>query len=443
MKQFFSDDVLLHSESAKTLYKQVKDLPIVDYHCHLDEKMIADDRKFSDIGSLWLESDHYKFRAMRLMGIDESFITGDASYKEKFTKFAQVMPSLCGNPLYYFSHMELSQIFGINEPLCLENSDAVYAKANEALKDLSVLKILDKFKVEYIATTDDPCSSLAHHAQYQNTKVRPTFRPDRFLKPTKDLISELEAASGKSITDLDSYVDALKARLDFFVSKGCAISDHGLDFLPLGDCTCEYASSLFARFDELEGKQADELSSYILYRLAKMYKDRSILMQIHFGTFRRVNSNMTKKLGADMGFDVMRSSCDIDRLATFFDTLNSKNALPKTVLYSLNPEFTIAAATLSGAFPGVIIGAAWWFNDTLAGIKKNIETVCEYAALGSSLGMLTDSRSFASYVRFDFFRRILADFVGEKVENGEYCMAHAQKLMYDVCYGNIKKLLNI
>ena len=174
-----------------------------------------------------------------------------------------------------------------------------------------------------------------------------------------------------------------------------------------------------------------------------MYKDRSIVMQIHFGTFRRVNSQMTKKLGADMGFDVMRSSCDIDRLAVFFDTLNTQSALPKIVLYSLNPEFTTAAATLCGAFPGVIIGAAWWFNDTLGGIRKNIEIVSEYSALGSSLGMLTDSRSFASYVRFDFFRRILADFVGEKVENGEYCLSHAEKLMYDVCYGNIKKLLKI
>ena len=166
-------------------------------------------------------------------------------------------------------------------------------------------------------------------------------------------------------------------------------------------------------------------------------------MQIHYGTFRRVNTEMTRRLGADMGFDVMRSSCDIDRLAVFFDTLCRENSLPKTILYSLNTEFTTAAATLSGAFPGVIIGAAWWFNDTLAGIKKNIDIVCEYSALGSSLGMLTDSRSFASYVRFDFFRRILADYVGQKVEDGEYCMAHAEKLMYDVCYGNVKKLLNI
>ena len=443
MKKFFSEDVLLHSESAKELYAGVKDLPIIDYHCHLDEKMIASNRQFPDIGALWLEGDHYKFRAMRLMGIDEEYITGKATFKEKFQKYASVMPSLCGNPLYYFSHMELSQIFGISEPLSLENADEVYEKANAVLGDMKVSDILEKFKVEYIATTDDPCSPLAYHGQYGGTRVCPTFRPDRFLKPTAELITELSKASGKEITDLCSYVDALEERLDYFITKGCGISDHGMDYLPLADVSCEYASGLFDRFDSLNENEADQLSSYLLYRLAEMYASRSIVMQIHYGTFRRVNTEMTKRLGADMGFDVMRSACDIDRLAVFFDTLSAKNALPKIVLYSLNPEFTTAAATLSGAFPGVIIGAAWWFNDTLYGIRKNIEIVAEYAALGSSLGMLTDSRSFASYVRFDFFRRILADFVGEKVESGEYCMEHAKKLMYDVCYGNVKKLLKI
>lgn len=443
MKKFFSEDVLLHSESAKELYEGVKDLPIIDYHCHLDEKMIAANRQFPDIGALWLEGDHYKFRAMRLMGIDEEYITGSVSFKEKFKKYASVMPSLCGNPLYYFSHMELSQIFGISEPLSIENADEVYEKANAVLGDMKVSDILKKFKVEYIATTDDPCSPLSHHGQYGCTRVCPTFRPDRFLKPTAELADELSKASGKVITDLCSYVDALENRLDYFISKGCGISDHGMDYLPLADVSCEYASSLFDRFDSLNENEANQLSSYLLYRLAEMYAARSIVMQIHYGTFRRVNTEMTKRLGADMGFDVMRSSSDIDRLAVFFDTLSAKNALPKIVLYSLNPEFTTAAATLSGAFPGVIIGAAWWFNDTLGGIRKNIEIVAEYAALGSSLGMLTDSRSFASYVRFDFFRRILADFVGKKVECGEYCMKHAKKLMYDVCYGNVKKLLKI
>ena len=443
MKNFFSKDVLLHSHSAKALYEGVKDLPIIDYHCHLDEKMIANDRKFSDIGALWLESDHYKFRAMRLMGVDEFYITGNATYKEKFEKYASVMPSLCANPLYYFSHMELSQIFDITEPLSLENANDVYDRANKALGNMSVLSILESFKVEYIATTDDPCSSLEYHGKYNGTNVCPTFRPDRFLRPTKELVCELEEVCNTKIENLDAYVSALEARLDYFVSKGCKISDHGMDFLPVADCGKDAASKLFERYNDLSENEADMLSSHILYTLARMYAQKSIVMQIHYGTFRRVNTQMTKRLGADMGFDVMRSSCDIDRLAIFFDTLCKENALPKTVLYSLNPEFTTAAATLSGAFPGVIIGAAWWFNDTLAGIKKNIEIVCEYAALGSSLGMLTDSRSFASYVRFDFFRRILADFVGQKVEDGEYCMEHAKKLMYDVCYGNVKKLLEI
>lgn len=443
MKEFFSNDVLLHSQCAKVLYEGVKDLPIIDYHCHLDEKMIAADRRFFDIGALWLESDHYKFRAMRLMGIDEKYITGDATYQEKFRKYASVMPALCANPLYYFSHMELSQIFGITKPLSEENADEIFVAANAVLANMKVSDILEKFNVEYIATTDDPCSPLSHHGQYGVTKVCPTFRPDRFLRPSKALISELTAASGKDIKCLDSYICALEDRLDYFITKGCGISDHGMDFLPLAECPTEYARELFERCESLTENEADTLSSYLLYKLARTYSKRGIVMQIHFGTFRRVNTEMTKRLGADMGFDVMRSSCDIDRLAIFFDTLDADDALPRTVLYSLNPQFTTAAATLSGAFPGVLIGAAWWFNDTLAGIKKNLEIIAEYAALGSSLGMLTDSRSFASYVRFDFFRRILADFVGEKVECGEYCMEHAEKLMYDVCYGNVKKLLKI
>ena len=264
MKKFFSEEVLLHSESAISLYKSVKDLPIIDYHCHLDEKMIAANRKFSDIGSLWLEGDHYKFRAMRLMGVDEEYITGSASYKEKFKKYAEVMPSLCANPLYYFSHMELSQIFGITEPLCAENADRIFDTANGVLSELCVSKILEKFKVEYIATTDDPCSPLSHHGQYGGTRVCPTFRPDRFLKPSAELVSELEKASGKSVTDLDSYVGALEDRLDFFVSKGCGISDHGMDYLPLADVSCEYASELFERYDSLNENEADRLSSYLL-----------------------------------------------------------------------------------------------------------------------------------------------------------------------------------
>lgn len=440
---FFDENLLLYHNAAKILYQTVKDLPIVDYHCHLDEKAIRDNLKFSDLGELWLSGDHYKWRAMRLCGVDEKFITGDASYGEKYRKYAEIFPKLCGNPLYYWTQMELKMLFGIEEPLCAESADRIYIAANEQLKNMTVSDILKRFKVEYIATTDSESSDLSAHGTYGSTKVSPTFRPDAVLNMDADAIKALERVMEHPINTLRDLKQALTARLQFFLSKGCCIADHGMDFLPVADCGETTATKLFEKREMLTDEEKHTLFSHLLAFLAEQYAKNNMAMQLHFATYRSVNQKMLPLVGRDAGFDIMRGEVNTDRLVQFLDALASKNALPKTVLYSLNPTCVPALATLSGAFPNVRVGAAWWFSDTVLGIRKQLETIAEYAVLGTNLGMLTDSRSFASYARFDFFRRILADFVGGYVSRGEYDMNQAKQLMYDICYGNVKSFLNL
>lgn len=443
MKNFFGDGLLLSTAEAEALYLTVRDLPIVDYHCHLDEKAIRDNYRFSDIGELWLAGDHYKWRAMRLCGVDEKYITGDASFAEKFRKYAEIFPKLCGNPLYYWTQMELKMLFGITEPLSAESADRIYTAANEKLRQMTVSDILKKFKVEYIATTDSEASDLSAHGVYGNTRVSPTFRPDSVLNMDASAIGTLESVVGYSLDTIERLKQALGERLAFFVSKGCCIADHGMDFLPLADCGEAEASALYAHRERLTADEKQTLFSHLLAFLAPLYAKNGMAMQLHFATYRNVNAATFPIVGRDAGFDIMRGGVDTDRLVAFLDALASKNALPKTILYSLNPACVPALATLSGAFPNVRVGAAWWFNDTVLGIRKQLEVVAEYAVLGTNLGMLTDSRSFASYARFDFFRRILSDVVGGYVSRGEYAMEQAKQLMYDVCYGNVKEFLKI
>lgn len=398
MKEFFGEDYLLQGESAKKIYSAIKDLPIIDYHCHLDEKAIKADKTFSDIGELWLSGDHYKWRAMRLCGVSEDYITGNRSFIDKFNKFTEILPSLCGNPVYAWAHMELKQIFGINKPLNRGTADEIWNEANEKLKNLSVRKLLKKFNVEYIATTDDPYSSLENHGDIGGVKVRPTFRADsRF----NEGIPKAE----------------LEKRLDYFVSKGCKIADYGFDFV-------------------------NENDENLLWLIENCYK-RKMILQLHFGTFRNVNSAAFRTCGKDSGFDIMRGGIDVDALVKVFDKENVKlGGLPTIVVYPLNDYDLRSVATLTGAFPTVKVGAAWWFNDTLGGIKRQLETVAEYSVLGTQFGMLTDSRSFSSYVRFDYYRRILSSFIGEKVDGCEYDEAAAEKLAKNIAYYNIKEALN-
>ncbi len=393
---FFDKNLLLSSKEAERIYDQIKDLPIIDYHCHLSDKEIREDKRFSDIGELWLAGDHYKWRAMRLCGVDEEYITGGKSFKEKFFKYAEIMPKLIGNPLYYWSHMELVEIFGIDTPLNKDTAGEIYERANAVLKDLSVSKLLEKFKVEYIATTDDPFSALENHGDINGVKVRPTFRPDRCFAEN---VSKEE----------------LSQRLDYFISKGCKIADHG--------------------FDDFENTENLE------WLIEKCY-EKNIVLQLHFGTFRNINSTALSSIGRDSGFDVFRDYIATDKLAKLLDKMNTKlGSLPEIVLYPLNDACLRAVCAISGAFRNVRVGAAWWFNDTVEGIKRQLETVSEYAVLGTNLGMLTDSRSFSSYVRFDFYRRILSSFIADKVQKGEYDGSGAVALAKDIAYNNVKEVL--
>lgn len=442
MEQFFNDKMLLKSDTAVTLYSEIKDLPIIDYHCHLDQKMIANDATFKDIGELWLSGDHYKWRAMRMCGVDEKYITGDSTYEEKFMHYAEILPNLMGGPLYYWTHMELKQVFGINKPLNKNTAKEIYKEANEKLKTLSVRKLLKLFNVEFVATTDDPIENLEYHKKYDDTLVTPTFRPDKLYNFDKEYIAKLGEAAGIKINSLEDYKNALRQRLDFFVSKGCRISDHGFSDFPNKYASEEEAKELFNKVGSLSNEEKDALLGYLFIFLFKEYKKRNIIVQLHFSVTRNINSEMFKKIGPDAGFDVIGKECDLNNCMKFLDKLSDEER-PVVILYTLNPNQIAPLSCISGAFRNVLIGAAWWFNDTLLGIRRNLELVSEYACIGTNLGMLTDSRSFSSYSRFDFFRRILANFVAEKVEAGEYELEDAKTLVKNISYYNIKGRLGI
>lgn len=441
-KRFFGDDLLLFSESAKRIYDSVKNLPIIDYHCHLDQRMIKNDAGFADIGELWLKSDHYKWRAMRLCGVDESYITGNASYREKFLKYASIMPRLAGGPLYYWTHLELSFFFGITEPLNSESAQRIYERANEVLKGMSVSDFLHLCRVEYIATTDDPCDDLADHGTYRGVTVAPTFRPDKVFDFDDGYIERLSAVSGCKIDSFSSLCRALEQRLDYFVMHGCRISDHGFANFPKRCADREEAEGLFASRKSLAGDEKGALFGALLTALAVMYAKRGIVMQLHFSVLRNVNPAMFALCGADSGFDIASDVQSIKNVVGFFSHIPD-NERPKTILYTLNDNELKTLACLSGAFRDVKLGAAWWFNDTVEGIRRNLSVVAEYACIGTSYGMLTDSRSFSSYVRFDFFRRILSDYLGGLVERGEYPLSDALDIASDICYNNIKEALGL
>lgn len=442
MKGFFADDILLKGESAALLYKEVKDLPIIDYHCHLNQDLIASDAPVGDIGTLWLGGDHYKWRAMRMCGVDEYYITGGASWKEKFEKYAEIVPQLIGNPLYYWTHLELQQVFGIYEPLNKDTADKIFDEANKKLQSVTVRGLLKKFKVQFVATTNDPTETLASHGAYDGIAVSPTFRPDKLYSLDPAYIADLGKAAGAEIKTLADLKQALCARIDFFASKGCRISDHGFADFPAAYATESEMEGLFARRGSLNAAEKDAAFGYLLLFLMGEYKKRNIVVQLHFSVTRNINSPMFKKLGADAGFDVIGKEPDLENVMRFLDKMPDEER-PTIILYTLNPNAVAPLACISGAFRGVYMGAAWWFNDTVNGISRNLDWISEYACLGTNLGMLTDSRSFSSYSRFDFFRRILCTFVGKKVDKGEYPLEDAKTLVKNISYYNIKNLLKL
>lgn len=440
MKKFYDDNVLLTNETSKHIYEAIKNLPIVDYHCHLDPEAIATNPLVEDIGKLWMGGDHYKWRAMRLNGVEEKYITGDASYKEKFIKYASIMPNLIGNPLYYWSHLELKEIFGINEPLNESSALSIYENANKIAKDMHIRDLFKRFNVKYVCTTDDPTSDLKYHGTYDGVKILPTFRPDKLFRLSEEYLNDLAKSANKEINDLDDLLSVINSRLDFFVSKGAVISDQSFEYFPSVYPTIEEARALFIKRDTWKDSDYEAFLGFMLTYLAKEYKKRDMTMQIHFDVTRNVNSDEFKACGPDTGFDIISNPIDIKNVIKFLNNIKDEER-PNIILYTLNDENLKALACLTGAFRNVSIGPAWWFNDTVLGIKHNLNVIAEYSFLGNNMGMLTDSRSFASYVRFDLFRRVLASYIGELVENGEYDENSAIELATNISYKNANKLV--
>ena len=416
---FFDENLLLYNEAGKKLYQKVKKLPIIDYHCHLEQYKIASDHRFEDIGELWLSADHYKWRAMRINGVDEYYVTGEASYRDKFMKYAEIVPNLIGNPLYYWTHLELKQVFGIDIPLNKETAEKIYELANDKLKNISVRSMLKDFNVEFIGTTDDPVDNLEYHKKYDGINVTPTFRPDKLFDFQADYIEQLGRVSDVEIKCLADLLNALARRLDYFVEKGCRMADHGMDAFPTHYASEDIAAELFDRRKNLTMDEKESLKGYLLVWLSKEYAKRNITVQLHFAVTRNVNQWGYKLCGADSGFDVISELPSVHNVVDFLSQIKDDER-PNTILYTLNDSNLASIACISGAFRKVRMGAAWWFNDTVEGIRKNLKTISEYSSLGNNLGMLTDSRSFSSYCRFDFFRRILCDYVGDLVEKGDY-----------------------
>lgn len=451
---FFGDKVFLESKTAEELYSYVKDLPIYDYHCHMTAKGIYEDKAFESIGQMWLAGDHYKWRAMRQCGVDEEYITGKASTHDKFIKFAGILPKLVGSPLYHWAHMELRTVFGIKEPLCAVNAEEVWTKANEVVvkEHLSPSSLLKLFNVEVVCTTDDPIDDLEYHSKLKEykVKVRPTYRPDRIMYITKPDFSQYIKQLGAE--SFDALLCIAEDRLKYFIEKGCKLSDHAISLFPEEEGSYDTAKNAFEKVlenEQLSKKEAGCYIDFMLQYFTGLYKKHDITMQLHMSPLRNANTNMFKRTGADSGFDTIGSAVSAEKLVSILDRANMNSGLPKIVFYSLNPEADNMIATVIGAFseemPGKMqLGSAWWFNDNAYGIKRQLTISANAGLLGNFIGMLTDSRSFTSYVRFDYFRRILCSVVAKYIDDGEYPVGKvAQELVENVCYYNVKNYIGI
>ncbi len=462
MKKFMDKDFLLKNKTAKKLYHEVAaKAPIIDYHCHLNPQEIAEDKHYDNITEIWLGGDHYKWRIMRGYGIDEKYITGDASPKEKFMKWAEVMPACIGNPLYHWTHLELRRYFGIEELLCPENAEYIWNKCNEMLKlpEFGARGIIKRSNVEAIGTTDDPCDSLEYHEIINNdknfgVKVVPSYRPEKALNIWNDdfnaYIEKLSGVVGYEIKDIEALMRALDERLDFFVERGCRSVDHSFDMIRFKEPDVEAANEVFkAKLVGIEPskEQIDTYYSAMYLHLAKKYYEHNLVMQLHFAVLRNNNSAAFKAIGADAGFDTMSDTDIAKPIITLLDMLEREKKLPKTVLYSLNPAHNEALMTLACCFNGhgiagkIQVGSAWWLNDHIVGMEKHMKDLASVTLLSKFIGMLTDSRSFLSYTRHEYFRRIVCNIIGTWAEEGEAPndMKLLGTMVRDICYGNTKR----
>ena len=433
MRAFMDRDFLLSTETAKHLYHDIaEEMPIIDYHCHLNPQEIYEDRQFENITQVWLGADHYKWRLMRAVGVDERFITGNAPDREKFQKWAETLALAIGNPLYHWSHLELKNYFGYEGVLNGETAEEVWQLCNEKLTGLSARRLIKSSRVKALCTTDDPADSLEWHKKLAGdpsfgVKVLPSFRPDKALNIEKDDYPEYLKRLG-DIQSFSQLSEALKERLSFFVSLGCRVSDHGLEavpYAPAGDAEIE---AIFQK--RLSGEiptehEQKQFKTALLLALGREYHRLGVVMQLHFGVIRDNSSRVFKALGPDAGIDSIGNPFSVKDLALFLNALDETDELPKTILYSLNPNDSAAIETVMACFQGGCFGklqhgSAWWFNDHKSGMREQLSSLANEGMLCTFVGMLTDSRSFLSYARHEYFRRILCDLVGAWVENGEY-----------------------
>lgn len=447
------NDFLLTSKTAIQIYERIENLSIYDYHCHLSPEEIYKDEPFDNIGRLWLEHDHYKWRLMREYGIEEDKITGNASWHDKFIAYIQAVEFAAGNPLYHWSVMELYIYFGIDIPLIEKNAELIWTTANSVIKgrSLSPRKLLKQSSVKYIATTDDVCVSLEYHLALKEEKntftVAPSFRTDKLLLIKNDgytkYLKNLSRLTEVKITDISSLKEAITQRLTFFKNIGCRFSDVGIPDFPNAIASESQADLIFKsalKGNEIDHKDYLSFLGYMYRFLGCLYRENDIVMQWHLAVSRNVNSNLFEKIGADSGGDCIGDVIPVKNITAILDSIEQENGLPETIIYTLNPSMLDTLASVAGSFRNVRVGAAWWFNDHRTGIRQTIETVAQTMHLGRFLGMLTDSRSFLSYARHDYFRRILCSIVGEWVEKQEFSGDYI-KLCYDLCMGNIEKLI--
>jgi len=466
MAIFMDKNFLLNSEVAVDLYDHyAKDMAIIDYHCHLSPKEIYENKPFENLTQIWLYGDHYKWRAMRANGIEERFITGDASDFEKFSAWVKTAEMTIGNPLYSWSHLELRRFFGIEDIINGNNAASIWDKANAALngKGFTPRELITKSNVEVICTTDDPADALEYHLKLQTdssfaVKVLPTFRPDKALGINKSTfapwVAKLGKAVGRTTVDFNDFLTALEARMRFFHEAGCRISDHALDDVPYAQTDQAAAEAIFTKVmlgEVIDFQEEQQYKTFMLHFLCTIYAKLDWTMQLHMNAARDNNTRMIHELGPDTGFDSINDSSLALPLGKLLDGLEKDHALPRTILYSLNTKDYPIIASLMGSFqssgiPGKIqFGSAWWFNDTKDGMLEQLKILANFGLLGRFIGMLTDSRSFLSYIRHEYFRRILCNLIADWVNNGEAPDDREMlgRMIQGICYENALHYFNL
>ena len=464
--KFMTEDFLLETPVARKLYHDFAEhQPIIDYHCHISPKEVYEDRKFDNITQVWLGGDHYKWRMIRTNGVCEEEVTGSASDRVKFQRFAEALPLAIGNPMYHWTHLELKRYFGVDTPLTGDTAEEIWNVCNEKLQtpELSVRNIIKNSNVKMIGTTDDPADDLAFHKLIAEdkgfeTRVLPSFRPDAVVNIEKpafpDAVARLAGVCGFAINNPEDLKKALTQRLDYFCAHGCKASDHGMDAVVYRRGTADQIKAAFEKAMERKPLTAEEIEMFrteMLLHLGRENAKRGVVMQLHYGVQRNTNTKKFQTIGADTGFDTIAGGGDGIGLARFLDALAQDDALPKTIIYSLDPKDNELIDTIIGSFQGpecpgkIQHGSAWWFSDTKSGMENQLKSLANLSILGNFVGMLTDSRSFLSYTRHEYFRRILCNFLGKLVDNGEYPEDYKmlEKIVSGISYENAKRYFEL